>query len=56
MHQRAGSPIPVQNKKFVPQHFGFQPLPEPNGASPFRFGLEQLLHPDEVQKIAETVN
>jgi acid phosphatase type 7 len=49
----AGSPLPVQNKKFVPQHFPFQPLPPPNGAPPFRFDLTQLLHPEEVQKIAQ---
>jgi len=48
-----GSPLPVQNKKFVPQHFGFQPLPEPSGKPPFRFDLTQLLHPDEVDKIAK---
>ena len=47
----AGSPIPVQNRTFVPQHFPFQPLPPPNGAPPFRFDLSQLLHPEEVQKI-----
>ncbi|HET8997742.1 MAG TPA: metallophosphoesterase [Acetobacteraceae bacterium] len=47
----AGSLLPVQNRRFVPQHFPFQPLPPPNGASPFHFDLTQLLHPDEVQKI-----
>jgi hypothetical protein len=48
-----GSALPVQNKKFVPQHFPFQPLPPPNGQSPFRFDLAQLLHAEEVQKIAQ---
>jgi len=48
-----GSPLPVQQKKFVPQHFPFQPLPPPNGQSPFRFDLSQLLHSDEVEKIAQ---
>jgi len=47
----AGSPLPVQQQKFVPQHYPFQPLPPPNGQPPFRFDLTQLLHPDEVQKI-----
>jgi acid phosphatase type 7 len=49
----AGSPLPVQNKKFVPQHFPFQPLPPPNGQPPFRFDLSHLLHPEEVQKIEQ---
>jgi hypothetical protein len=49
----AGSPMPVQNKTFVPQHFPFQPLPEPNGAPPFRFDLAELLHPSAVQQIAD---
>lgn len=35
----AGSPLPVQQKKFVPRHFPFQPLPPPNGQPPFRFDL-----------------
>ncbi len=48
-----GSPFPVQNKTFVPQHFPFQPLPTPNGESPFRFDLGQILHPDAVQKITQ---
>lgn len=47
----AGSPLPVQNATFVPQHFPFQPLPTPNGSPPFRFDLSELLHPDEVHKI-----
>jgi hypothetical protein len=50
----AGSPLPVQQKKFVPQHFPFQPLPTPNGQPPFRFDLSQLLNPEEVQKITQT--
>jgi hypothetical protein len=37
----------------VPQHFPFQPLPAPNGQSPFRFDLGQILHPDAVQKITQ---
>jgi calcineurin-like phosphoesterase family protein len=50
----SGSPLPVQQKKFVPQHFPFQPLPPPNGQKPFRFDLAHLLHPEEVQKIAQS--
>ena len=49
----AGSPLPVQQKKFVPQHFPFQPLPPPNGQAPFRFDLSHLLHLEEVQKITQ---
>jgi calcineurin-like phosphoesterase family protein len=49
----SGSPLPVQQKKFVPQHFPFQPLPPPNGQAPFRFDLSHLLHPEEVQKIEQ---
>ncbi len=49
----AGSPMPVQNRKFVPQHFPFQPLPPPNGAAPFHFDLADLLHADDVAKIAQ---
>jgi hypothetical protein len=49
----AGSALPVQQKKFVPQHFPFQPLPPPNGAPPYRFDLTQLLHPEDVQKITQ---
>ncbi len=48
------SPLTVQNRKFVPQHFPFQPLPPPNGQPPFHFDLSHLLHPDEVAKIAST--
>jgi hypothetical protein len=48
-----GSPLPVQQKTFVPPHFPFQPLPPPNGQPPFRFDLSHLLHPDEVEKIAQ---
>jgi len=50
----AGSPLTVQNATFVPPHFPFQPLPPPNGKSPFRFDLSELLHPEEVQKIEHT--
>jgi calcineurin-like phosphoesterase family protein len=49
----AGSPLPVQQRRFVPQHFPFQPLPPPNGQPPFRFDLSQLLHIEEVQKITQ---
>jgi hypothetical protein len=49
----AGSKLPVQQKKFVPQHFPFQPLPPPNGQPPFRYDLAHLLHPEAVQKIAQ---
>ena len=48
-----GSPLPVQQAKLVPQHFPFQPLPPPNGQSPFRFDLSQLLHPEEIQRITQ---
>ena len=44
--------MPVQSKHFVDPHFRFQPLPEPRGQAPFRFELNQLLHKDEVDKIA----
>ena len=44
--------MPVQRKKFVAPHFGFQPLPTPSGDPPFRFDLSQLLHPDDVARIA----
>jgi hypothetical protein len=50
----AGSPLPVQHKQFVPQHFPFQPLPPPNGEPPFRFDLSHLLHPEAVRKIEQT--
>lgn len=46
--------LPVQSKHFVDPHFPFQPLPPPNGAPPFRFDLSQLLHADEVAKIAQS--
>lgn len=46
-----GAKLQVQTKRFVPQHFPFQPLPTPNGQPPFRFDLSRLLHADEVGKI-----
>jgi acid phosphatase type 7 len=46
--------MPVQSKHFVAPHFPFQPLPTPLGKSPFRFDLSELLHQDEVNKIANT--
>jgi hypothetical protein len=48
----AGATLPVQSRKFVDPHFPFQPLPTPLGAPPFRFDLSQLLHPEEVARIA----
>src|SRR5580692_6261183 len=48
------SKMPVQSKHFVDPHFPFQPLPEPLGKPPFRFDLTQLLHQDEVDKIAKS--
>jgi hypothetical protein len=48
------SKMPVQSKHFVDPHFPFQPLPPPLGRPPFRFDLGQLLHQDEVAKIANT--
>lgn len=48
------SPLPVQSKHFVLPHFPFQPLPPPNGQPPFHFDLSQLLHADEVEKIAQS--
>jgi hypothetical protein len=48
----AGARIPVQANTFVPPHYPFQPLPTPLGPSPYRFDLGQLLHPEEVAKIA----
>jgi acid phosphatase type 7 len=50
----AESEFQVQSKHFVPPHFPFQPLPLPNGQPPFRFDLSQLLHKDEVDKIAKS--
>jgi len=50
----ASAIMPVQSKHFVAPHFPFQPLPRPLGKSPFRFDLSQLLHQDEVDKIAKS--
>jgi acid phosphatase type 7 len=50
----ADSRLQVQSKHFVAPHFPFQPLPAPVGQPPFRFDLSQLLHQDEVNKIAAT--
>jgi acid phosphatase type 7 len=49
-----GSKMPVQSKHFVDPHYPFQPLPPPLGKPPFRFDLTELLHQDEVDKIAKT--
>jgi hypothetical protein len=49
-----GAKMPVQSKHFVDPHFPFQPLPKPLGEPPFRFDLNQLLHQDEVDKIADS--
>jgi acid phosphatase type 7 len=46
--------MPVQSKHFVDPHFPFQPLPPPLGKPPFHFDLSQLLHQDEVDKIAKS--
>jgi hypothetical protein len=46
------SKLQVQSKHFVAPHFPFQPLPTPLGKPPFRFDLSELLHQDEVDKIA----
>lgn len=48
-----GSKYPVQSKHFVDPHFPFQPLPKPLGQFPYRFDLGNLLHADEVAKIAK---
>ena len=50
----ANAKMPVQSKQFVAPHFPFQPLPTPLGKPPFRFDLAQLLHQDEVDKIANS--
>jgi hypothetical protein len=50
----AGSPLPVQATHWVDPHFPFQPLPTPTGSPPYRFDLTQLLHPEEVEKIASS--
>jgi hypothetical protein len=50
----ANSQLQVQSKHFVPPHFPFQPLPPPLGQPPFRFDLSQLLHQDEVDRIARS--
>ena len=49
-----GTKMPVQSAHFVDPHFPFQPLPKPLGKPPFRFDLAELLHQDEVDKIAKT--
>jgi acid phosphatase type 7 len=46
--------LQVQSRAFVPQHFGFQPLPTPNGNPPFRFDLSQLLHADAIARITQS--
>jgi acid phosphatase type 7 len=46
------STLPVQSAQFVAPHYPFQPLPPPLGKPPYRFDLSQLLHADEVAKIA----
>jgi hypothetical protein len=50
----AGAKLPVQATHFVAPHFPFQPLPTPNGPSPYRFDLSHLLHDADVQRIPET--
>jgi hypothetical protein len=49
-----GAKIPVQGGHFALPHFPFQPLPTPLGKPPFRFDLSDLLHPDDVAKIAQS--
>jgi len=44
----------VQNTRFKPTHFPFQPLPPPNGPAPYRYDLSRLLSAADVQKIKDT--
>jgi len=43
--------FPVQASRFVPPNWPFQPLPPPNGVSPFRYALSRLLSAPDVQRI-----
>ena len=43
--------FPVQASRFVPPNWPFQPLPPPNGVSPFRYALSRLLSALDVQRI-----
>ncbi len=46
--------FPVQSAKFQDPHFPFQPLPPPNGPSPFRYNLSKFLDPADLQLIKST--
>jgi acid phosphatase type 7 len=47
----AAAQFPVQATKFQDPHFPFQPLPPPNGPSPYRFDLSQLLSAEDIATI-----
>lgn len=49
------SDFPVQSESKQLPHYGFQPLPPPNGPKPYRFDLSQLLPADDVAKIKDGV-
>jgi acid phosphatase type 7 len=40
--------------RFVDPHFTFQPLPPPNGSSPYRYDLSHFLPADQVASITKT--
>ncbi|MDR3374585.1 MAG: metallophosphoesterase [Ancalomicrobiaceae bacterium] len=42
-----------QSKRFVPTHFPFQPLPQPNGPAPYRYDLSRLLPQSDIQAIKQ---
>jgi acid phosphatase type 7 len=47
----AAAQFPVQATQFQDPHFPFQPLPPPNGPSPYRFDLSQLLSAEDIATI-----
>jgi acid phosphatase type 7 len=50
----AGPKLQIQAAGFKLPHYPFQPLPTPNGQSPYRFDLSQLLSAADVQNIVNT--
>ena len=58
--KRQNRTVPVSGPEFTVQttdlgfpHYPFQPLPKPNGPSPFRFDLSQLLSAGDMAKIKD---
>jgi hypothetical protein len=47
----AAARFPVQSSRFTLPNYPFQPLPKPNGPSPYRYDLSQLLQPEDIQAI-----